>query len=252
MRRVLVSLAFAAALSGCLLVNPPSGRMNGGDGGAALAPIPIDELCLRVAQAACGAYQDCCTIEPRVALADCVNAVSASCSRDVYPIVRDPVAGYDPIVAAEVIAEGRAIAARDCSTDIIAWYNSRNGLLRVMQGTVGDGMSCDVGDNPLAKYFSCTNPEFGCIAQTGGTFNCLARRPAGQPCFTEQDCVEADFCQGGFPLVGVPGTCALRLGVGETCNADGDCETRACNTQVTPHVCLDLTQDIAYCGFGAN
>lgn len=255
MKRALVVLALVVALPGCLLVNPPSARM-GGDAGAAdasaLTPIPLDELCLRVAQASCGAYEDCCTVEPRVALADCVNAVSASCSQDLYPIVRDPVAGYDPRIAAEVIAEGRAIAANDCSTDIIAWYSSRSGLLRVMQGTVGDGMSCNVGENPLAKYFSCRNPAFGCIAQAGGTFNCLERRPAGQPCFTEQDCVEADFCQGGFPLIGVPGTCALRLDVGETCNESADCATRACDTQAMPHVCVALTQDTAYCGFGSN
>lgn len=251
MKRALVLVALAITVPGCLLVNPPSGRMGGDAGSSALTPIPIDELCLRVAQAACGAYEDCCTLEPRVAVADCVNAVSASCGRDVYPIVRDPVAGYDPMVAAEVIAEGRAIAANDCSTDIIAWYSSRNGLLRVMQGTIGDGMSCDVGDNALAKYFSCTNPAFGCIAQSGGTFNCLARRQTGQPCFTEQDCVETDFCQGGAPLIGFPGTCAVRLGVGETCTADPDCATRYCDQQVTPHVCGALTQDIAYCGFGS-
>ncbi len=256
MKRVLVPAALAALVPGCLLVNPPSAHMGGGDAGApvdaaTLQPIPIEEFCLRVAQAACTAYEDCCTLDPLVPLADCVNAVSSSCSDDIYPIVRDPVTGYDPMVAAQVIAEGRAIAANDCSTDIVNWYSSRRGLLRVMQGTIGDGMSCDVGTNVVAKYFSCRNPAFGCIAQAGGAFNCLERRPTGQPCFTEQDCVEADYCEGGLPLIGVPGMCALRRPVGATCTTHGDCSTRLCDTTPTPHVCVATSQGAAYCGFGS-
>lgn len=254
MSRLAILAALAFALTGCLAVNPPSAHMGGaasdaGPGDAGLARIAVGSFCPQMAQVACTGYESCCPSHS-IDMMACVSALTDVCNHGLGPILLDARTGYSETVAAQVIAEGQALVAT-CDPGIVAWYSSRAGLQRVMQGTIAGGDSCTTRADDGAAYFSCMNLEQGCIG-SGTSFHCTARVPTGMTCHTDADCVEGDYCQGAVagsnPILGLPGHCALREAIGHACTTDSACETYLCDT-TTAHQCAALNSMNAYCGF---
>jgi len=254
-RTTTIALALAV-LPGCLALNAPSAHMTGSaDGGgiddgstgdAGLTPVSATDFCTRIAEVACSGYLSCCDTHMGD-MPSCVTSLSMRCSSELGPVLTDARAGYDPNVAAQVIAEGQMLVG-SCRVEIVNWYNSRTGLQRVFQGTFPGGAMCSMSASDLAAYFSCHDLMQGCIG-SGSNFHCTARLQTGMPCFVGPDCVDGDYCMGGAPLIGIAGHCAQRENNGSTCMADGDCMSYLCNTTVTPHRCALLDRQSAYCGF---
>jgi hypothetical protein len=182
-------------------------------------------------------------------MAMCVSAFTDSCNHALGPVLLDARTGYSETVAAQVIAEGQALVAA-CDMGIVAWYSSRAGLQRVMQGTVAGGDVCTTHADDAAAYFSCMNLAQGCIGSSGN-FHCTMRLATGMSCHVDADCVEADYCQGATPgsnpIFGFPGTCQPREATGLPCTTNSACMTYLCDTMGT-HQCADLSAGTAYCG----
>ena len=251
MRRAL-SLSLGLALSGCLLVTPPSGHMGSTDGGADanLQPVTASAACGEIAIVACTGYENCCHDGHTVTMNDCITALQTSCDSRLGPVFRDPKTGFSPVVAAEVLAEGRALA-NACDPGIIAWYNSRSGLQRAMQGTIPAGQLCAMRGDDAAAYFACRDFENGCIGDNSAGYYCSARHGDDLACHSDPDCVADDYCEGGAPggnpILGFPGHCRPRLATGAPCTVDGACASFLCDTATT-HLCVDVTSASAYCG----
>lgn len=250
---VVLALALALAAPGCLLVEPPSGHMGGaasdaGPPDSGLAPVSATAACGEIAMVACEGYETCCDSHS-ISMNDCITALQSACDRQLGPIFRDPKAGYDPEIAAEVVAEGRALVAT-CDLGVVPWYHARSGLQRVLQGTVAPSQQCATSADDAAAYFSCMDFSNGCIGDASSGFYCAARRATGFACHTDLDCVEADYCEGApgsNPIFGLPGRCQPRLAVGTACTIDAACATYLCDTRTT-HQCAAVTQQTAYCG----
>jgi hypothetical protein len=262
------SLSIACALlAGCTLVNDPSRHQQGGqaDAGTDAGPPPrieVAEVCAEYADVMCGAYFGCCTAG--VALqadplfeqyrADCVTEAQRVCREGengfsviLQDLVDDFLTGYDPVIGAEVIAEGRTLAAT-CDTGFQAWAVERDGLARALRGTRAGGAECTPGPfmglrPDYAALLSCEADEDGehraCVSR-GGTWNCVVRGGDGAPCISYMDCRDGYYC-----TAFVGGTCARRKGAGEACTEHTQCMSLFCSA--TAETCATPTQDDVYC-----
>lgn len=246
--RVLVAL-LCCALSGCTLVNDPGahqgGRLDAGgqrDAGADGGPARLEtgDFCQAYAELQCNALFDCCPAaegmrEARFAMCitavldDCVNGADAT-GPILNALVSDRRTGYDPVLGAETIAEGNALAA-DCSIEFLRWTIERDGLQRGLTGTLEGGSDCEpnpaVGFRPdYAALFSClpeTDGTYRACALRSGVWNCVARGGAGDPCVTYFD------CQSGFYCTSVVGTCQPRKPNDMACTNGIECESLFCD-----------------------
>jgi hypothetical protein len=248
-----VFASIALALPGCLLVTPPSGHMSGDAGmpgnDANLAPVSATAACGEIATVACTGYENCCHDGHTVTMNDCITYLQTSCDSRLGAVFRDARTGYDPDIAAEVLAEGRALVAA-CDPGIIAWYNSRNGLQRAMQGTVGPSLLCASHGDDTPAFFSCSDFTTGCIGDNAAGYYCSQRRTTGLQCHSDQDCIADDYCEGmpgSNPILGLPGQCQRRRANGMSCTTDGACDSYLCDT-MTAHACVAVTATNAYCG----
>lgn len=265
------SLSIACALlAGCTLVNDPSRHQQGGqaDAGTDAGPPPrieVAEVCAEYADVMCGAYFGCCTAG--VALqadplfeqyrADCVMEAQRVCREGenafsviLQDLVDDFLTGYDPVIGAEVIAEGRTLAAT-CDTGFQAWAVERDGLARALRGTRAGGAECTPGPfmglrPDYAALLSCEVDEDGeyraCVSR-GGTWNCVVRGGDGAPCISYFDCRDGYYC-----TAFVGGTCARRKGAGEACTEHTQCASLFCTGSATAAgTCATPTQDDVYC-----
>jgi hypothetical protein len=253
--RSVVALAALFGASGCLLVTPPNGHMGGGDGAVAndsgLAPVSATAACGEIALVACQGYIECCDTATAT-MNQCVTALQTSCDSSLGPIFRAPEAGYDPAIAAEVLAEGRSyFAGGRCGTELVAWYHSRMGLQRALRGTISAGMQCALMGNSAAASVSCNDITYGCIGDDAAGYYCSARHAMGLTCHSDADCVAEDYCEGftpgSTPPFGLGGHCQPRRPIGAACTDDTACSTYLCDTMTT-HVCTALNQHNAYCG----
>jgi len=249
-----IVLASFLVLGGCLVVDAPSNHMGGDSDASApdasLLPVPATAACASVAAVACQGYESCCDTHS-VSMSDCVSAIQTSCAQHIGPLLADSRTGYDPDVAAEVLAEGQMLVAH-CDPGIVAWYSSRGGLERVFQGTVAGGRTCATMANDAAAYFSCRDLMYGCIGDASSGFTCSMRRDNGLACHVDADCVDADYCEGlspgSNPVFGLPGRCQRRLAPGSSCTTASACMSYVCDTNGT-HQCVAATRQAAYCGF---
>lgn len=259
MRLRLAAVSLAAGIFGCTAVNPPSAHQK---------PVPSDQFCSQFADVVCQDYDTCCSKMPKSDPSVCVDDVTSFCTTNFGGILLDTQTGYDPLVAAAVLSEGRGFA-NTCSTNIANWALARSGFLRVLTGTVPGGQPCatNVTTFPsLPAFFSCEDTNQACVNQGGGTWTCNDLRTQGQPCYGDQDCLgDVDpakglWCQGSalFRM----GTCQPRLADGVPCPEGPACQSLVCEVSqgdggvagdggTSPdggtRTCVTLSQDAAYC-----
>lgn len=254
-------------LAGCSIVNDP-GRHQGGqpalDAGRDAAPhqdagtdagpplLPANEFCRAYAEVYCEGYFGCCSAaeRPEDAFDECVSNAQYACSNGTDAtgpvlgiIVADPRTGYDPRIAAEVIAEGRALVA-DCSTDLLRWTTERMGLQRGLTGSIEAGAECTPGPFvglrfDFAALFSCEGTNRACVERSG-QWDCLTRRDVDASCRLYWDCLDGLYCTNGV----LGGTCQPRKANGGACSSGVECESLFCNRL---GLCADPTQDDVYC-----
>jgi len=264
--RLSITWVACAMLAGCTLVNDPGRHQHGGqsDAGTDAGPPPrveVAEVCAEYADVMCSAYFGCCT--EGVALqadplfeqyrTECMTEAQRICregenafSPILQDLVDDFLTGYDPVVGAEVIAEGRMLAAT-CDPDFRAWAVERDGHSRALRGTRGGGEECTPGPfmglrPDYAALLSCEvndDGEYMACVNRGGTWNCVVRGGDGAPCISHFDCRDGYYC-----TAFVGGTCALRKNDGDACTEHTQCASLFCNGAGT---CATPTQDDVYC-----
>jgi hypothetical protein len=233
-------IAGLALLPGCFLVNDPGDHQT--------KQVPADEFCGEFADVVCDAHLRCCSTAT-VAREQCVSNWTSICANQVGSLSLDPRTGYDPALAAEVLAEGRALTA-ECSVEVSAWFESRSGFQRVLAGTVAGGGECtpkNLLDFPA--YFSCIERDQACVQVASNRSICAELRPEGDPCHAASDCAEGLWCDGGGPLT--EGACAPTLAEGEPCTGNQQCESLVCDTDATGR-CVIPEPDVIYCTLGLS
>ncbi len=237
--RAFVRPCFAAALallSACSLVNDPADHQ-------ALSPVPVEEICTEFATVVCEAHLACCSTAT-VAFQDCYSSWLSGCTNQIGSLAIDPRTGYDPRVAAEVLAEGRAFADA-CDTGVMAWIEARSGFSRVLTGTVGGGGDCSPLTD-LASHFSCMDLQQACLAAGFNGAACQDRHPVGDDCAGNYDCAEGLYCKGdGFLVAGM---CAERLAENQPCEDNSSCQSLVCDGDTK--LCVIPTVDSVYCALG--
>jgi hypothetical protein len=256
-------------LAGCSLVNDPSAHMNGTvdagfdagvDAGTDAGPPPIDALdfCPALAAMICEAYDSCCSMAPAdLDIEMCVEMMSTNCVNSYSPILFDRASGYDAAEAGRVLEEGYAFLRGEngnerCDTDAAPWLANRDGLLRIMRGSLTGGEACTpmtLVPFDYAALFSCENPDLSCIAGNP-EWRCVPRLEDGDlNCVLYWDCVDGLRCDYSGPEIA--GRCGPRLPNTSPCNTDTDCDSLACEapSEGAPTVCVPRTPDTVYCEF---
>jgi hypothetical protein len=246
------SYLFALLIGGCSLVNDPSSHQGGaadaGQPDAGPPRVEATEFCGRFARLHCDAFFSCCDTHPMRTAESymaCVEDAESDCAAAFGTIIIDHRTGYDPMVAAEVIEEGRGYVEM-CDPNIVTWSWERSGYQRALTGTVDGGDLCtphntELNDNfDKPALFSCMGPSRACVP-TGGDWSCLSRADRGGHCVLYWDCVDGLRCDWSNILSPM---CAPRLATGMPCNADPECESLVC----IDHTCRDRTQQNVYCG----
>lgn len=220
-----MKLLVLVLLSGCSVVNDSSDHRGGvaadagRDADAAPSPIEVADLCSALVAVYCEARIACCPAAEGEDVDQCRAERMRAC-QDVYgEVAADPQTGYDPEEAARVIAEGEALAA-ECDTDIVEWFLTRDGLVRMLEGTIQENRTCSIFD---ATYFACDKPLI-CKVQGLGT-QCLDEAKKGDACATDYECK--------FPLQCEDRECAEPIREGGACQSPLDCESLSCGAGMT-------------------
>ncbi len=245
MRALPVIAIVALGASGCVLVNDPSQHVGGTE------PIPPSELCSRLVTLQCEQYVRCCgTAPPDFDIDACISGYLRACEESVGPYLAYSRTGYDPILAAEAIAEGEALSST-CSLEITHWATARGGLFRAFRGTVPVGDDCTPRDAmDVASLMTCRGVENACVPMVAERFVCVRRVGRGEFCFLNGDCEDGLACMRTMPLDPTSGRCTDRLSAGAVCRQATDCESYYCDipTGVMVGTCVAATQDNLYCG----
>lgn len=237
-------LAIALLLCACSLVNDPSAHQSGPE------PVQATEFCHELAELFCFAQPHCCSTAPEPTeeeLTACVESASADCAANgLSSLLVDSRTGYDPMIAGQVLAEGRALVDA-CSTDILAWYTERSGFQRALTGTVAGGGACTPMDRPIGEFdtaalFSCEGESRACVFVSDSTWSCLDRQPEGGECILYWDCEDGMRCE---PRPLQRGLCRPRLEDGMPCSSSVDCQSLFCDI-----TCRTPMQDEVYCQAG--
>jgi hypothetical protein len=243
-------------LGGCSLVNDP-GRHQGGDAGAGgvdggsadgglvdggHAPISAESACAVLAASVCEAYENCCSTPVRDR-ATCERESLANCRERLDVFLTDIRTGYSAELAAQVIAQGRALQ-ETCDPAIAQWFTYD--LLTVLEGTLPRTATCvtlaDIVDGDYAGVFSCQrNMETVCRPVGGvlGNWECQGASNEGGPCNMILHCARGLYCTGNFLATGM---CARQKSNGTACVSNEECSSLHCNAEV----CTALDEDI-YC-----
>lgn len=248
------SLLAVALVCGCSLVNDPAQHMGGAaDGGAdaAVDRIEPSALCSRLITLQCEEYVRCCSTAPDPFDTEaCIHALLPGCRDGIGAYLADDRTGYDPVIAAETVAEGEALSEA-CSLDIARWVSTRDGLFRAFAGTVGAGAECTpTGTTDFAAIISCDRLENSCVPAAGDRYLCAPRVEIGVSCQLNNDCADGLACVRTIPLEPTSGRCAARLDDGSPCRQATDCQSYLCHVPMGMLVgtCFPATQDNIYCG----
>lgn len=242
--------ALVLVLSGCSLLNAPSDHTGGDAGPADAPPIPIDanQLCNELAQLACDAADECCSLGEPTAL--CVTDVRAACDMSFgMTLLRDDRVGYDGARAAAAFAYARSLVAT-CDPDIFEWYDDQaRGFPSALAGTILGGATCTPmsltpGSVDTPAFYSCASDTQSCIYNGSDRWTCTERAGLGETCYLQLDCDTGLFCERPGSGVGA-GTCAMERAPGQPCTEDGG----ECADVCYLDTCVEVTADAVYCSF---
>lgn len=253
MRRSLVLLL----VSGCTILNDPGMHTGNQPDVPVAADVPeaeqiaYDDFCDELADFLCGSFDRCCSAaEPP---ADCIAQATEGCDASFgTALLMDSRTGYDPVRAAEVIAQGHELAST-CDLRIIPW--SRTVIPRILGGIREPAAECTPrpldGGFDFAALLSCRGDEYSCFFNGLDTWTCAMRVEEGRGCYTSYDCVDGLFCD---PPAG--GVCRDRLAAGAPCDRMRDECAGACACDGPPPCatghCVLPSSEAAYCNvFGA-
>jgi hypothetical protein len=216
---LLLGLALGLLLAGCTLVNDPGQHQD---------PIGENDFCEELARLSCTGLAECCPTPEanEVSFDECVRLRESLCrAAELYgPVFEDPRTGYDPVVAAQVMAEGYAFIENACDPGIYEWRFRRQGLYRVLTGTVEGGDFCTPeGEDDPAALFSCVASDPVCRPDfTGTRWSCTSSAGTeGEPCIAFLDCAAEHYCDAG--------TCRRSKADGEPCGEGIECLSLFCN-----------------------
>ncbi len=238
-------------LAGCSLVNDPGDHMGGAsptpdatidatdtpdadastpDADAAPAPIPAAEFCSELVELYCNARKRCCAGAEDENIDTCRNERAGPCANFIGGYATDSRNNYDPQRAAEVIAEGAALA-ETCDEDIVKWFATRDGIARVLRGTIPEAQGCSALNG---TYLACVRP-LACRGGAAVLGTCRPLAEEGEPCDGDLECVE--------PLQCDVGACRARRANGSMCEGIYDCESLTCTEMIcapgTDTYCID-------------
>lgn len=260
--RSAVVLALATALAGCSIVNDPAHHQGGGiDGGVDAAAddagppdagpsVSADEFCDALNELVCRAHFGCCLERAPEAneLETCMGVIDCGRIIDVplREMLHDDRVAYDPHVAAQVLAEAEDRIAR-CDLTIQEWYGRRDGLWRMLPGTIEPGGSCAPRRSDPFDYavvFACEGFDRRCLPSDSATWTCAVRGSQGQRCINTTDCRPGLYCRDPLFLAG---QCDDRQDDGTLCQSDDACESFHCPV-TAPRICRPArtAQDV-YC-----
>ena len=214
------------ALAGCTLVYGPSSRE--------APPIAAADYCAEYARFACEASETCCP--PLPSLRVCIETLRSGCVRDFQVALQTPRLGYDPALAGQHLAEGRALVANHCSSDIVAWY-AETGV--IFAGTLGEADEClaDGMMPSLETFFVCAGDR-ACSPNVVGNWTCQRRVGEGAACAYDGNCTSPLFCDGS------PRVCQRPRMDGQGCVNPNECASLVC----AAGLCVPVPGDgQAYC-----
>jgi hypothetical protein len=214
-----------------------------GDGDAPLTSVSAADFCTTLTGLLCKAEQKCC--DSRGSLYEsvdaCVQAENASCLKDIQPAALDARTGYSATTAAQKL---NALSTKlvSCDLDIGEWLVASDGLVGIFAGTVGSGGDCTPHDaNDAAALLSC---QGGAVCQVTAfpllSGKCGAEKGANDSCVSELECADGLRCD---PPKSLTGQCKARLGDGQTCTDNADCESLVCSHGS----CTARSLDTVYC-----
>lgn len=231
-------------LSGCFAVNDPSAH----------EPVPVapDEFCTVFSELFCSSIE-CGDCGPGLGGESqqeaCLTGFNNFCRQSYGELLVDPRTGYDSTEMAVQLATGRRLVSM-CGSEFWEWASRPDGLLSGFTGTVPTGGSCDPQfvetarrlDTP--RFLSCEGTDVCLEAATG--WRCQTRLPVGSECYAGQ-CEAHLTCVGHNAedptQTGICGT--TRVGAGEPCNEESDCESFSCDLAINTGRCND--QALSYC-----
>lgn len=249
MMRTALALALATSLVACSVVNDPSNHQGGIDAGPAISP---EEFCDELAVLLCQGHFHCCQGRPPMndmEFEDCVSFLAifqcgALLGFPLRTVLEDDRVGYDPHAAAQVVAEARERIQR-CDLTIRDWYTWRDGLWRMLPGTIPPGEACTPrSENDHALLFACRGLDHRCLRSDDDTWTCAELGRIEDRCLATTDCERGNYCD--RPPAMSEGTCRDLLNNGALCGSDDVCESFHCSD--TEHRCRppSTPQDI-YC-----
>ncbi|MEM9194394.1 MAG: hypothetical protein AAGF12_34775 [Myxococcota bacterium] len=175
-------------------------------------PIPADDLCVAVAEAYCGANMTCCTRagESYDTFEACRNDQVAKCGNPDIGLLNKT-----RVEAGEVLfSQGQAGAALERIEAAIAScrpVNIIDEIDQVFQGQTTTGGAC--------SRYSCLAPLV-CLGGEIG-FRCSDPPTGGEACTSNERCGEDFYC-------GPEMTCVAKVGAGEDCGDDIECQSGLC------------------------
>ncbi len=174
----------------------------------------------------CGGYPDQSACE-RYTL---YNKHSAQGTLDIDYAVSSGRAIFHPESAASCLD---SISSMSCSRTAAGQTNIGDQCKPVFQGTIADGDACV--NNTECVSGSCSAapcPTDGSCCQNRCTPSSAPPQPLGSTC--DWNCVAGAYCDRSS----VPGTCRVRLTVGQTCTSTDDCVAGlACVPDTGPRTC---------------
>jgi hypothetical protein len=206
--------------------------------------VPAGQVCDRFTTIQCAAERYCCPRTDR-SFDACKQGMQPSCHQffDVWTL--EPEVAYD-IDRAQVAFDEFEKRASVCDLTIVPWAISNAGFRAVARGTVEPGGTCvplDAGPVTLqliGRLAWCSMPEsFACMAQPTNIAICAPRGAAGDPCFTDANCLDDYFCDPGQRA------CAPRGPDGSPCSSLLFCQSMNCDPN--KNLCVPATLESVYC-----
>lgn len=255
MRRL---LALSLALAGCSIVNDPgmhqgdagtgmdagtedAGDVDAGapDAGEADAGMPdagpptvaIEDVCDELATAYCAAAPMCCT-DMAADFTNCEMRIRDQCLAIYDPANIPGRLVYDPVRAAEMVAEGTELVQTCNFAGLSDWYTRTDGFFRGLTGTIAGGESCDPAGSDQSDYIyavlSCADEGQICRPNDASLmeWSCRSLGNDGSTCTYGLECVNGR-CERPSVL-SLRGTCGRGESDGERCVALDECESLAC------------------------
>lgn len=254
-------LALSLALAGCSIVNDPgvhqqmsdagegmdaamtdagpgdAGREDAGpgtDSGTDAGPptVAIDDLCDELATAYCAAAPACCT-DSAADFSDCESRIQTQCLA-VYDAANIPGrVVYDPVLGAELLAEGARYAEMCMYQELAEWYVRTDGFFRGLTGTVAGGDDCSPAGSDQSDYIyavlSCAREDQICRPNDASLndWSCRSLGDDGSTCTYGLECVNGR-CERAT-VISLQGTCGLGEPDMSRCLAVDECASLACN-----------------------